>query len=257
MDWYAEVQKKIKRPLFIFDLETTGNDPAKDEIVQFYGIVIPPKGYFRVSLEFQCKPSIPISTEAYSIHKISNESLNGVPSFDNYAKVIVQMLPPEFDVVGYNICKFDLPILDRQLSACGYSDVFAKCHIFDSFTCFRQQFPRTLEAAVGQYLGIPISNSHDAKGDVQSVCLVLARQLMMEPDSSFLEIADRTSKPPNKRIGFTDHLLYNENNEIVFGFGKHKGEPVIDHADYVQWVLQQDFPEAVKKRLKLLFKENS
>jgi len=46
--------------------------------------------------------------------------------------------------------------------------------------------------------------------------------------------------PADLRIKLTE--------EIVFGFSEHKGQRVIDNADYVIWILGVDFPEILKLR---------
>jgi len=44
--------------------------------------------------------------------------------------------------------------------------------------------------------------------------------------------------PADLRIKLTE--------EIVFGFSEHKGQRVIDNADYAIWILGVDFPEILK-----------
>ena len=39
---------------------------------------------------------------------------------------------------------------------------------------------------------------------------------------------------------------------MVFDFGRHAGEPVSEHPDYVDWMLRADFPEETKRILRAL-----
>lgn len=41
---------------------------------------------------------------------------------------------------------------------------------------------------------------------------------------------------------------------IAFGFGKHKGEPVVEHLDYASWMLKQDFPDEIELTLRSILK---
>lgn len=40
------------------------------------------------------------------------------------------------------------------------------------------------------------------------------------------------------------------NGVVCFNFGKHRGVPVKDQAEYVKWILENDFPEDTKQHLK-------
>jgi len=46
--------------------------------------------------------------------------------------------------------------------------------------------------------------------------------------------------------------MYNAKNEIVFSFGKYKGERVTDNANYAGWVLSFDFLEDTKAIIRQL-----
>jgi DNA polymerase III subunit epsilon len=64
--------------------------------------------------------------------------------------------------------------------------------------------------------------------------------------NSVSELSDYSIEGQKRYADITGKLIYNENNQIVFSFGKHKGERVIDNADYAGWVLGSDFPEDTK-----------
>lgn len=249
--WKKEIPKRISRPLLVFDLETTGKNPQVDEIIQFYGILIYPNGKTK-SLEFKCQPLCEIDAEASKIHGITKEDLEGCFPFVYHAKDILAFLPKNFDVAGFNINRFDLPILNRQLTVCGYSEVFQNCHILDCFSLYKKHYPRTLEQASLQYLGKTIKGAHDASNDTTATCEVLAKQLQIE-STKFEEIANSTSTPPDQRVGFLGHLKRVE-GEILFNFGKYKGKPVrmVPHK-YLRWILESDFPEEVKTRIRVFY----
>jgi DNA polymerase-3 subunit epsilon len=67
------------------------------------------------------------------------------------------------------------------------------------------------------------------------------------------ELAEFT-QPKVKRADLSGRLVYNDKNEIVFNFGKHKGERVIDNAQFTNWILSKDFPEDTKNILRGLTK---
>jgi DNA polymerase-3 subunit epsilon len=47
-------------------------------------------------------------------------------------------------------------------------------------------------------------------------------------------------------VDFARYLTRNQNGEIIFNFGKHKGKPITEELDYVRWMLEGEFPEATK-----------
>ncbi len=240
---------KLTRPILIFDLETTGKDPNKDEIVQFAGIICPVDGTPCDAFEFKCRPKIAINPEATQVHGITYKDIANCKPFEFWAPGLVASLPKEFDVAGYNILKFDLPILDRQMAACGFKGIFDRCHIIDSFVLYKKQFPGTLKSVYRQYTGKTLENAHDAMADTAATFQILSAQLALEGSVTIPEIAGKTSTPPDRRIGFSGHLLKNDNGETIFGFGKYKGELVRLHMNYIRWMLAQDFPTKVKEYL--------
>ena len=56
-----------------------------------------------------------------------------------------------------------------------------------------------------------------------------------------------------KTADFAGFIIYNKNEEMCFGFGKHKGKKVTDvlahEPGYFGWVLNADFPLYTKKLL--------
>jgi DNA polymerase III epsilon subunit-like protein len=78
-----DLAQSLTTPLIVFDLETTGVDLVRDEIVQFYGIRIEPNGESK-TLEFLCKPSIQIPQEASNVHGITNERVANEKPFRSY-----------------------------------------------------------------------------------------------------------------------------------------------------------------------------
>ena len=236
-------------PILIFDLETTGKNPSKDEIVQFAGILWYPDSGKSGKYEFKCKPKISISQGATLIHGITNQEVSEYETFEHWAPTLVSILPKKFNVSGYNILEFDLPILDRQLAACGFKGIFDKSLIIDSFVLYKKQFPRTLKNVYKQYTGRNLIGAHDAMADTLAAFAVLSTQLKLENGISIQDVANKTSIPPDRRIGFSNHLVKNDKGQTVFGFGKHKGQLIRNHGNYIRWMLTQDFPAKVKEYL--------
>jgi len=54
----------------------------------------------------------------------------------------------------------------------------------------------------------------------------------------------------NEIIDYAECFTRNENGDIVFAFGKHKGFKVIDKSDYINWMLSADFTFDTKEKAK-------
>ena len=71
---------ELDRPLAVFDLETTGIDPAEDRIVEIAVLRIEPGGG-RESRTRRINPERPIPPPATAIHGIRDEDVRDAPTF--------------------------------------------------------------------------------------------------------------------------------------------------------------------------------
>jgi DNA polymerase-3 subunit epsilon len=107
----------LERPLAIFDLETTGTDIGKDRIVEIAIVKIMPDGQVHKwpaqpgpEHRFLINPTIPIAAEATMVHGISNEMVQGAPTFADVAQKLFKFLF-DCDLGGFNSNRFDIPLL--------------------------------------------------------------------------------------------------------------------------------------------------
>jgi DNA polymerase-3 subunit epsilon len=131
---------------------------------------------------------------------------------------------------------------------------------------FHQMEQRTLRAAYKFYCDKDIKNAHSAEADITATYHVLLAQLERYHDSDFEDKQGNISKPVqndvhalhqftnmNKPVDFAGRMVYNENDEETFNFGKHKGKTVEQVFDvepsYYAWMKQGDFPLYTKKKL--------
>jgi DNA polymerase-3 subunit epsilon len=92
--------------------------------------------------------------------------------------------------------------------------------------------------------------AHSAEADALATLEVLKEQVVryevlgknIDEASAYLglkDLADPTGK-----------IARNEQGELIFNFGKYKGLKVADFPEYVQWILESDFPAVVKSVLR-------
>src|SRR4051812_19909496 len=112
---------KLTRPLLFLDLESTGKDPCTDRIVELGVTVLHPDGSVKPRGWSQLfNPGIPIPQEATDIHGIDDAAVANKPPFLEIAPILVQRFVGK-DLAGYNLRRFDLPLLDEELRRCGLS----------------------------------------------------------------------------------------------------------------------------------------
>lgn len=269
----------LKKPLVIFDLETTGLDLVKDRIIQISYIKVSPNGEEERGNEL-VNPEKPIDPVITQLTGISNDDVKGKPTF----KQLAQTLADKFtgcDFAGFNSNNFDIPLLAEEFLRAGIDFDFSKSRLIDACAIFRKMERRNLAAAYKFYCGRKMEDdfeAHRADQDTEATYRVLMGQLdkyapganedpekVLENDMD--QLADVSKM--NKNVDFAGRIVWGEvkdrqGNPVldkdgnpkfveVFNFGKHKGLPVADvlHIDpgYYSWILSGDFTYNTKQVL--------
>ena len=106
-----------ERPLVFFDLEATGVNILNDRIVEISVVKIFPDGRREVKTR-RINPEMHIPEEASAIHGIYDKDVANEPTFRAISKNFFIYLE-DCDLGGYNITKFDIPMLTREFSRAG------------------------------------------------------------------------------------------------------------------------------------------
>ena len=237
----------IDVPICTFDLETT--DASLDaDIIQFAASKQVNDSSKPELLEFLCKPEKPISPDAEKVHGISWEDVEDKYPFRDWIPKVIEFINGCY-IGGFNICKFDLPILDAHFNKSGYNDVLDNAYVFDAYPMFIKHMPHSLESAYNFYTGKNLNDAHDAKNDVTASIEVIHKQCNLE-EKSISQAALETAKAPTERVGFSNHIYFDDNGVAKFGFGKNKDQPVKENLGYCQWMLKQEFPPQVQNYIK-------
>jgi DNA polymerase-3 subunit epsilon len=244
----------LKRPLAIFDLETTGTNITSDRIVEIGIIKVHPNG----DEERYCKrvnPQMPIPNEVSLIHGIYEKDIVDAPIFEEIADEVVVFIA-DADLAGYNSNKFDIPVLAEELMRVGSDFDVSKRNFIDVQNIFHKMEQRTLAAAYQFYCQKISQHAHNALHDAEATLEVLKAQISRyESISNDVDFLSNFSKAGNYNLfDFAGRLAINENNEVIYNFGKHKGKTIKDvlliEPGYYGWMLDADFPLYTKKRLR-------
>lgn len=241
----------LDRPLIVFDLETTGVDPTTDRIVQlalvrFENNLTPPRRKRPRSFVRYFNPGCPIPAAATAVHGISDEDVTNADSFSAVAPWLASEMQ-QCDLCGFNIRRFDLPLVLNELQRLGIELDLSDNRIIDAFEIYKHFQPRTLEAAFLDYCGGLHENAHDALGDVIATAAVLDAQVARHDHlPADAEGIDKLFRKPDL-LG----RLIDIDGELGLNFGKHRGRTLADLAraepDYLKWMLSGSFLPDVKR----------
>jgi DNA polymerase III subunit epsilon len=256
------MQLKLNRPLVVFDLETTGVNVGHDRIVEISMVKLFPDQH-QETHTYRINPGIPIPAETTRIHGITDADVKNCPSFAQKAHDIFRFLD-DCDLAGYNVLKFDFPLLVEEFLRANIDFDLKKRRIVDVQNIFHKMEQRTLSAAYKFYCGKDLINAHSAEADTLATLEILKAQIERYENTEYTDKEGKRSTPVINDIKalhefsvvhpFADlvgHLIYNEKGEEVFNFGKNKGKIAADifrsEPSYFSWMMNADFPESTKK----------
>jgi DNA polymerase III subunit epsilon len=241
----------LTRPLVFFDLETTGINVSKDRIVELSILKVMPDGE-EIVKTWKINPTIPIPEKASKIHGIYDADVKDKPTFAESAREINTFIENS-DLAGYNSNKFDVPLLLEEFLRADVDFDIKKRRLIDVQVIFFKKEPRTLGAAYRFYCNKELENAHTSEADVLATYEVFKSQIEMYDDlKNDVSQISKFSSQINS-ADFAGMVLYNDQNQEVFNFGKHKGVPVEEvfkkEPGYYGWIMNADFPLYTKKVL--------
>lgn len=253
----------LKNPIVFFDLETTGINVATDRIVEISYLKVFPNGSEECKT-YRVNPTVPIPEKTTEIHGITDEDIKDAPKFSELAKTIAKVLEGS-DIAGYNSNKFDIPLLAEEMLRSGIDIDLKKRKFIDVQVIFLKKEPRTLSAALKFYCEKELNNAHSAEADTRATYEILQAQL--EKYSDLENDIDKLSEfsSHNKNADFVGRIIFDENGDEIFNFGKYKGQSVVKVFEkdpaYYSWMINNDFPLYTKKvltniKLRNAFKNN-
>ncbi|PLX32279.1 MAG: DNA polymerase III subunit epsilon [Ignavibacteria bacterium] len=249
---------ELKRPLAFFDLETTGINTQSDRIVEIAVLKYLPNRTTR-SFEHRINPTILIPEQATAVHGITDADVALAPTFQQLATRLIEFLD-NCDLSGFNLRRFDLPLLLQEFQRCGEKFLLEGRHIIDVQTIFHSREPRDLSAALQFYCAREHSGAHGAMADVQATADVLFAQLERYEDLPHT-IAELESVVHPKDPSWLDEegKLVRDGNNVIITFGKHRGtslSKIIERdRDYIQWILDGNFHPSTKAVIRKALEE--
>ena len=269
----------LKKPLVVFDLETTGLDIVNDRIIQLSFIKVYPDGKEERG-DHLINPEKHIPEMITELTGIDDEKVKDAPSFKQISTTLAETFKG-CDFAGFNSNRFDVPMLAEEFLRAGIDFDFSKCRLIDAQAIFHKMERRNLAAAYKFYCGRKMEEdfeAHRADQDTEATYRVLMGELDMyskeqqEEDERILpndmDFLAEFSKQ-NDNVDFAGRMIWapitdKEGKPLtdkdgkpqlqeVFNFGKYKDYPVAEvlkkDPGYYSWMLGADFPNNTKQVL--------
>ena len=227
--------------IIVFDVESTGVDVTKDEIIQIAAIKIDKEGEVIDTFERFIKPNKSVGNSVL-VHGFSDEYLKDYG--ENKEKVFKEFLHYSKDalIIGHNV-NYDISILNSELERCKMNKPIFK-GVYDTLDIYRRFYPNLpnhkLET-LSKIFPIKHNPSHNALDDVKATAYLLVYAinekirktsferigLIGKHIKSFKEVSININKlieeSYNKRpYEIIDYILSNFNFENKYGDKKEE-----------------------------------
>jgi len=245
----------LDRPIIVFDLETTGLSVVKDRIVEFGYLKHSPDGTIS-SETLLLNPECPIPPASTAVHGISDADVAQSPTFQKEAARLFEIFKDSY-YSGFNIARYDLPLLKQEFSRAGFDFQFRPNDIIDAKVIYHAMEPRTLSAAYKHYCGKEHAEAHDAAGDVAATAEIIAEQIKRYGKEEIKRLHEETI------LDFVDleGKFYLQDGKIYFAFSKFKDRTIDSVAEsdptFLRWLLQADFSEDTKNVVRTFLKNSN
>ncbi len=253
----------LKKPLAVFDLETTGTDVVDDRIIEVAIVRAFPNGETDQK-HLLLNPTIPIPKESSLIHGIYDEDVRDSPTFKQIAKELYNYLQG-CDLAGFSVIKFDVPMLVEEFLRVDMDFNLKTRKLIDTQRIFHLMEKRNLAAAYKFYCQKNLDHAHNAGADAMATYEILQAQIKRYEEQDVLDnmgkklgqltndmqsLADITS---SKMVDLAGRFVYNNQNVEVFNFGKYRGKPILEilskEPQYYDWIMNGRFPRDTKRKL--------
>jgi len=239
---------KHTKPIIFFDVETTGLEITKHEIIELAAQKIYPDGKIEKYYSL-FRPIGEMTSEAQEIHNITKESLINEKTFKDKSTELYEFFN-DCDLGGYNVLRFDIPMLVEEFHRAGIHFNPLRNNILDVFKILNEMEPRNLGVMYKYYTGKEMLNAHSAEADISATVEIFIEQIKKYnlPDNIEEIQKEIISKRKDgfKQVDFGGYFLYKD-NKFYYGSGKHKGKEITkENVSYIDWMLSADFSYSLK-----------
>lgn len=244
---------KLTHNLIVLDLETTGIWIEKDRIIEIAMVKCLREGGTE-SYVRRVNPGIPIPPIVTKITGIADKDVAAAPSFRELAADVVAFAG-DADFAGFNVERFDLPLLEREVFDAGLRLEWRHRTVYDCQKIYHIHEKRDLTAAYKFYCQKELKNAHSALGDTEAALEILRAQIgKYGAGNEYIESLIDFDYEPSTDFFDDERKFRWWNGELYPVFGKYARKHSLreiaerDRA-YLEWLMTTDFDDKVKKML--------
>ena len=248
----------LNRPLTFIDLETTGLDLINDRIISIAMIKMLPNGS-EERYKKLINPEMTIPQDSINIHGISNEMVTHQRNFKHHANEILDFLD-DSDLAGYNLLRFDMPLLIESFARAGQEVDFSQRKLIDPLRIFRRKEPHSLAKALMFYCN-KTHQAHDAEADADATREVLLGQLDFYNLSQSVDTLDGEFTPQryHRYYDWQGNFYLNKDSQLCFVWGQYKDKVLDDilkeDRPYLEHMLKGNICQKAKQALENLLND--
>ncbi len=202
--------------------------------------------------EKKVNPGILIPPVITQLTGIMNEQVKTAPRFNQIAEEVVRFIG-DADFGGFNLERFDLPILTREIHEAGLQVDWQNRTVYDAQKIFHLHEKRDLTAAYQFYCQKELNRAHSALADSQATLEVLWAQVYRYGKGrEDMEVLKDFDYHVHSEFFDEERRFRWWNGQLYMMFGKYaKKECLREIAkkdpQYLEWLLAKDFSEKVKE----------
>ena len=242
---------KVSVPLVCLDIESTGVWVEQDKIIEIALIKYNPDGS-KQTYHKRINPGMNIPEVVTKLTGISNADVASAPYFKQVAREVLEFIGTSVEFAGYNVERFDLPLLERELSEAGLKFEWKERKVYDAQKVFHLNEKRDLSAAYKFYCEKDLVGAHSALADTEAVLEILAKQIERYGEGS-QDLASLDKFEYSSLMDWYDdeRKFCWWNGKLFMMFGKYARKHTLEELvkkdpGYLNWILSKDFSDSVK-----------
>lgn len=230
---------------FVFlDIVTTGYSPILNKIVYIditqFDLDMKPKKSYNTWIN----PEEKVSSAFEKAFNITNKELSEYPTFDAVYDIIYSLIKDR--TLGTHESKIDVvEFLKEELFNVGIEFKYKKKDLVFTKIIEDTLFERNVDNLYYKYEGTHNNKATNSKkiGEI------------FKHQCNFLNVDYKdfnySKNMSNKELEYADKYLYEASGKLYLNFGKFKDTDIEEvKKDYIEWILESDFPTEVKNKIK-------
>ena len=241
---------KVSHTLVVFDLETTGTWVEKDKIVEIGMIKCLPDGS-REQYVKRVNPGIPIPQYVSRLIGITDKDVRDASPFREIAASVLGFIG-DADLAGFNLERFDLRVLQREMTDAGLQFSWQDRTIYDAQKIYHVNEKRNLAAGYKFYCHKELVDAHTALGDSRATLEILEAQTKKySSEEESIETLQRFNyEQPDDYFDEKRRFRW-WNGRLYPMFGKYAKKHSLREIaridrEYLEWILRKNFSNDVK-----------